>query len=158
MHRKRTQRDGLLLVLILVMLATFAVAIFPIAFSMAKTARHKEFVKDLTESCYQTRKSGAVAEWEEETFQISKDSVSDLYTLIMDAGMGKTQRKTPDESPLVIHFRDDAVLRLWEVEISEKSRQRDYGVFLQYQGANGKIYQYDTDKFGWSAVMNKLGL
>ncbi|MBQ9031807.1 MAG: hypothetical protein IJ106_10200 [Parasporobacterium sp.] len=155
--RRKTKKDLLLLIAILVVVGVAAAALIPAISAGVISGQYKTFVSRYTDSMNLSRKMGKVTvvtdSGEEKT---SVDGASQIYSLILDAGMGKPQSQTPESPGKEIRFADGAVMQFWGVEIPEASARRQDGLFVRYQATDGYIYQYDTDKLTMDSITVRL--
>ena len=156
-RKKRSKKDIGLLVAILVVVVLIGLASIPIISSNVLSAKYKTFQKHYTESMNSSRKSGKVKVTDgAEEISCSVDAASQIYGLIFDAGMGKKQKKIPEGEGIQIIFTDGTSILFLETDIPEKSALRDKGVFVRYEGADGYLYQYDTDQLTMDAIRGKI--
>ena len=78
-----------------------------------------------------------------------------LYTLL-SGRQPKPRRQAPQESPLLtLDYGDGSSLEFWPVEL-EDNTQRQTGILWRFTSPEGKVWIYDTDRFGPNTV-EKLG-
>ena len=154
---KRSKKDFGLLIAILVVVVLLGLASIPIISSNVMSAKYKTFWKYYTESMYSSRKSGKMTVTKgTEEISCSVDSASEIYGLLFDIGMGKKQKQIPDGDGIRITFADGTSILFLETDIPEKSALRDKGLFIRYEGQDGYVYQYDTDRLTMDSIMLKI--
>jgi len=130
----------------------------PVISSGIMSGKYKEFVSRYTDSMSFSRKTGSItAVVPEGELIIDADNAGQIYNLLVNTGMGKPQGQIPLETPVELRFGDGAVIQFWDSVITEKTAQRDIGLFVRYQGEDGYEYQYDTDALTLDSILNKLG-
>lgn len=138
-------------------IAFLVVMSIPLVKSVKMAHDYKTFVKEYTDTLnYARRHGGGKVEFGGKTHTLSNDKASRMYTYILDAGMGKPIKEVPDADVYTIRFPDGASLRLWETEITEKSRIKDEGVAISFTNKEGKVYQYDTDMIDNDSFLRTL--
>ena len=155
-RKGKLKRDILLIVLTLVVVIALVVSIIPAIYGINATQNHRIFVDEYTTSLNHARKNGGLrATQGNETWRVSNDFGSMIYTQIVDAGMGKPQKEAPaSEEFTVFAFPDGSELMLCQTEIMEKSRIQDQGVYIAFTNKEGKIFQYDTDRIDVEKFFN----
>ena len=156
-RKKRSKKDFGLLIAILVVVVLLGLASIPIISSNVMSAKYKTFQKYYTESMYASRKSGKVTVTQgSKEISCSVDSASEIYGLLFDEGMGKKQKQIPDGEGIKITFADGTSILFLETDIPEKSALRDKGLFVRYEGPDGYVYQYDTDRLTMDSIMLQI--
>ncbi|MBQ7246358.1 MAG: hypothetical protein IJS33_05510 [Firmicutes bacterium] len=147
MKKKRTKKDIGLLVAIIVVVCVFIVSCIPAGYAVYLGHRHQVYVGELTDSFYNARlKGGVMATYLGENYHLTPDEASNIYLIIMDAGVGKPRKEPPANEDLIeISFPDGAKLTLSGTEIMEKARKVDYGLYVKFETADGEVFEYDTD-------------
>lgn len=142
-----SKRDRGLIISIIVVICVFVVACIPAGYAVYLGHRHQVYVGELTDSFYDARfKGGVMATYLGEHYHLTPDEASNIYLIIMDAGVGKPQKETPNNEDLIeISFPDGAKLTLSGTEIMEKARKVDYGLYVKFVTPEGEVYEYDTD-------------
>lgn len=120
--------------------------------------RYRRFINDFSTSLAASNKVSLRMTYQGEDVPITPDQASRLCRRITAAGAGKVQKSTPDGDGCQLTFGDDASLTLWQVDIPEKTAVHPTGTFIRYVGADGQIYQYDTDQLLFSEVTAILAL
>ena len=120
--------------------------------------RYRRFINDFSASLAASNKMSLRMAWQGEDVPITTDQASRLCRRITSAGAGKVQKTAPDGDGCRLAFGDGAALTLWQVDIPEETAVNPTGTFIRYVGADGKIYQYDTDQLLFSEVAEILAL
>ena len=156
-RKKQSKKDFGLLIAILVVVVLLGLASIPIISSNVMSAKYKTFRKYYTESMNTSRQSGEMTVTKgTEEISCSVDSASEIYGLLFDAGMGKKQKQIPEGDGIKITFADGTSILFLETDIPEKSALRDKGLFVRYEGLDGYVYQYDTDRLTMDSIMLKI--
>ena len=155
---KKKKKDMLLGVWIAVVVILFLIVGIPAVKGLREVHKYKNFVNDYTESLNHARRNGGVTveTVEEDCWTMTESQGSRLYTMIMDAGMGKPQKDDPEGVFYYLTFPNGSELRLCEVEIMEKARKRDTGIFISFENTDNIIYRYDTDNIDVDDVLALL--
>ena len=153
----KRKKDLGLLAAVIIAAGLLVAAIVPLISAGIMNGKYREFISRYTDSMAASRKTGFVSVVMDSGKQaVETDKVGSVYTLIIDAGMGKPQSAVPEGSPIEIRFPDSSAIQFWEAEITDKSAERESGLFVRYQGPDGFEYKYDTDKMTLQAVAGKL--
>ena len=145
---KKSKRDMLLGVCIIAFIAILCFTTLPLAQMIKMTHDYRKYVDTYTDSLTDARRRGGLmAEMEGRPWRLTNDQGSRLYTVLLDAGMGKPRKDAPsEEEMLVLSFPDGARMYLAETVITDKARERDLGLFVRFVSSDGRIWQYDTDR------------
>ena len=108
--------------------------------------RYRRFVNEFSASVQTSNKISLRLTWQGEELPVTHDQASRLCRLITSAGAGKVQRNAPEGDGCRLTFGDGASLTLWAVDIPEETAAKSTGTFICYVGADGAVYQYDTDQ------------
>ena len=152
---KKKKKDGMLALWIAVVVILFLIVGIPAVRGIHEVHRYRTFVNEYTDSLNHARKNGGVTVGtvEEDVWRMTADQGSRLYTLIIDAGMGKPQKEDPAGKYYYLTFPNGSELRLCEVEIMEKSRKQDKGLFISFENKDNTVYMYDTDNIDVDLVL-----
>ena len=155
--KRKTRRDLMLIGAIVLAVGVLAAAMLPFINGMIMTRNFQEFKDRYGESMLIARsinRAELVKDGELRT--VTADAASQVYNLILTAGMGKVQKQVPEGEPAELRFKNGAVIKFWESEIPEKSARTDVGLFIRYEEPDGYIYMYDTDKLTMKSINNIL--
>lgn len=120
--------------------------------------RHRRFINDFSASLAASNKMSLLMTYQGKDVPITPDQASRLCRRITEAGAGKVQKTAPESGGCQLAFGDGAALTLWQVDIPEDTAANPTGTFIRYAGADGKIYQYDTDQLLFTEVSEILAL
>lgn len=160
---RKTKRDVLLAVSVIAFIVILCVTTLPLAQMIKMGHDYRKYVDAFTDSLTDARKKGGLtATWGPQgdfMWRLTNDQGSHLYTVLLDAGMGKPQKEMPDrEDSLFLTFPDGAVMSLWRTEITERSRERDIGLFVRFTSNDGRVWMYDTDRIDPDKLFESLGV
>ena len=155
----KTKKDYALPVIILIAAVVFVIALSPIIFSLKASGNYHKFTDAYTDAMNSSHTRSRIAVTVEgETYQVPLRRVSEIYQRILNAGMGKEQKEQPGESAVIIEFADGSRIEFQEAEIPEISAKNDIGLFVRFTGADGLIYQYDTDQLTLEHILKELSV
>ncbi|MBR0085136.1 MAG: hypothetical protein IJL97_01165, partial [Lachnospiraceae bacterium] len=105
--------------------------------------RYNKYKDSLLESVMYAREHGSCrASVDGEEVHVREYNLTAMYTLLWDAGMGKTQSYEPEGDVISVNFGDGSRLQIWEVRIDDKGEEKP-GICVKYTNKNGGVYQYD---------------
>lgn len=143
----KPQKPGLSAVLLPAFAALAAAAcIGLLVFAAHYQLRYRRFVNEFAASVQASNKLTLHLTWQGAEVPTTHDRASRLCRLITAAGAGKVQRNAPNGDGCRLDFGDGASLTLWAVDIPEETAAKPTGTFIRYVGADGAVYQYDTDR------------
>lgn len=147
LHPAKPQRPSLGAVLlpafgVLVAAACIGLLVFAARYQL----RYRRFVNEFAASVQASNKVSLRLTWQGEELPVTHDQASRLCRLITSAGAGKVQRTAPEGDGCCLVFGDGSSLTLWAVDIPEETAAKPTGTFIRYVGADGAVYQYDTDQ------------
>ena len=146
-NKDNKNKDLLLKVLIAIVAVVFAIAILYGAYGIHITRQYQIFEQDYTTSLNHARRNGGLTVHRDgDSWRLSNETGSQIYTQIIDAGPGKPQKSEPKEDMIHLSFPDGSEMKLCRVEIMEEARLQDQGIFISFKNKAGKVYMYDTDR------------
>lgn len=135
------------------------VILIPMGLSMRLMYSYRVYVDELTASFLYGEENGCLtAVWNGEETVIPRELATELYTWIIDSGLGQIRKDVPEGDSLRLVFGDGTELTLIAVQFEEGARNSRSGVLLRYQKPNGKIFSYDTDLFTIRTALYALDL
>ena len=153
------RRDKRLWGAIAAALLLMLVILIPMGLSVRLMYHYRAYVDELTESFLYGERNGCLtAVWKGEETLIPQERATDLYTWIVDSGLGQIRKDVPEGDSLRLVFGDGTELTLIAVQFEEGARNSRSGVLLRYQEPNGRIFAYDTDRFTLRTAVYALGL
>lgn len=156
-RKKHTKKDYLLCLAIAAAIVIGAVAVIPMVRATRLSHGYQQFKEAFTDSAHLSRRrGGAEVIIDGETRYVESSKISLVYAVLLDTGMGKPQKTVPSGDPITINYADGASISFWEVPIPEASAERDLGLFVRYEGSDGYVYQYDTDKLTLETIRGYL--
>lgn len=129
-----------------------------LVFAARYQLRYRRFANEFATSVQASNKLTLHLTWQGEALPITPDQASRLCRRITAAGAGKVQRAAPEGDGCHLDFGDGASLTLWAVDIPEKTAANPTGTFIRYVGADGAVYQYNTDQLQFHEVSVILAL
>ena len=120
--------------------------------------RYRRFVNEFAAAVQASNKFSLHLTWQGEELPVTRDQASRLCRLITSAGAGKVQRNVPEGDGCRVDFGDGSSLTLWAVDIPEETAANPTGTFIRYVGADGAVYQYDTDQLQFHEAAEILAL
>ena len=144
----KTRRDYILFAAILLAVALVAFFCTSIGWFLWRHTQFQDFVSALSDSTTYAYENDCLTTLEGDTPQpADRDDCYPLYILLSDT-QGRGWRKVPEEAPLLtLYYGDGAFLELWPVELKGDT-QRETGILFRFTSSQGKIWMYDTDRFG----------
>ncbi|WP_455500066.1 hypothetical protein [Gemmiger sp.] len=135
-----------------------AVCIGLLVFAARYQLRYRRFVNEFAAAVQTSNKLSLRLTWQGEELPVTREQASRLCRLITSAGAGKVQRSTPEGDGCRLDFGDGSSLTLWAVDIAEETAAKPTGTFIRYVGADGAVYQYDTDGLQFHEAAEILAL
>ncbi len=144
---KHTKKDYLIRGAIALAIIIFVIFLIAIVQSALMVNKYHKYVENYTDSINHAHKNGGImVEHGGESFRLQKERASNLYNIVVTAGMGKTQKAPPEGADIyTLSFPDGSTMLLAETDIPEKNRENDVGVYISFTNKDGETYQYDTD-------------
>lgn len=147
MKSNQKKKDSMLRWMIALVVVLLVFGALSVGYFVKLSQNHKTFVKEYTTTINHARRNGGIlATQGEESWEMPYDAASDIYSMIIEGGMGKPQKAMPAGEVTTLNFPDGTELKLLKTEIMEKARRRDEGVFISFTNKEGNLYQYDTDR------------
>lgn len=152
----KARRDYVLLCAIALAVAVVVFICGSVGWFLWQKTQFQAFISALSDSTvYAYRQDSLTARAEEGTTGLEGETGYQLYTLL-SGRQPKPRRQVPQASPmLTLDYGDGATLEFWPVEL-DGDTQRQTGILWRFTAPEGKIWIYDTDRFGPNTV-EKLG-
>ena len=151
------KKDSRMRIVIVVVVVFMVVMSIPLVKSVTMAHDYRNFVDTYSKALNYARKnSGVKVEVNGETYTLSSDKASRMFTYIVDAGMGKPIKEMPEGDTYTLKFPDGCSMKVSETVITEKSRLKDEGIAISFTNKEGKIYQYDTDRIDNDGFLKTL--
>ena len=121
----------------------------PLFFSARLFYRHHGFVRDLSSALVHSQTLPAA--YGEERWNVSAGSASRLFTLLVDAGAGRPDRRPPAGKELSLDLGGGICLSLWPLVSADEP-----GVWISFTRSDGSVFTYSTEKLQFDRLLALL--
>ena len=156
--RPPVRRDWKLIGCVSLVVLLALLLLVPLVYSMSTLYRFHRFAQDLAVSfVYGEDHETLTVSSGGESRPVEKRQAENLYGLLMDTGMGRPCRPSPDGDGLALDFGKGSLLEISPTEITARGRTNDTGIRVQYTRPDGSVFAYTTDRLQYEDVVRALG-